>query len=166
MPWSQRSTLPSSTLQLENTDSQMEVPVPAPTGRADMPDAIDPLSRLLNLDQPLLDALRGNEAAEAGSEIHSYLKRCSNNPTEYARALKLLQDLCSKSGELPSCYRLQNVMFDRRNVVGRGGEVLVYRGHFGGQAVVVREVVKPQRFWRSTAGQKIIKVIANVCQGC
>ena len=57
-------------------------------------------------------------------------------------------------------------MFDRRNVVGRGGEVSVYEGHFGGQAVVVREVVKPQRFWRSTAGQKIIKVIVIVCQGC
>jgi len=49
----------------------MEVPIHAPAGRAGLPDAIDPLSPLLNLDKPLLYALRGNEAAEAGSEIHS-----------------------------------------------------------------------------------------------
>lgn len=51
---------------------------------------------------------------------------------------------------------------NRRDVVGRGGEALVYAGYFDGQRVVVREVIMPRRnYWRSPDGQRIIKVIKD-----
>jgi hypothetical protein len=80
-------------------------------------------------------------------------------PAGYTRALGLLQDLCSNSGQLPSCLELPNVTFDRRNMVGRGGEVSVYGGDLNGRKVVVREVQMPRWFWSSPAGQEVIKVI-------
>lgn len=46
-------------------------------------------------------------------------------------------------------------------MVGKGGEASVYRGDFGGRAVVVREVVMPRTSWCLPAGRKIIKVIAT-----
>jgi hypothetical protein len=81
------------------------------------------------------------------------------DPSEYTAALRLLQDLCSSSGEIPSLYRLENVTFDRGDVIGRGAEASVYRGKFGGQEVAVREIVMPRSSWRLPAGQKIIRVI-------
>lgn len=47
-------------------------------------------------------------------------------------------------------------------MVGRGGEVLVYRGHFDGRRVAVREVVMSQSDWNLPEGQEIIKVAVNV----
>jgi hypothetical protein len=92
-----------------------------------------------------------------------YLKSRSKDPAEYIPALKLLQDLCSSSGELPSCCEFTNITLDR-NVVGRGGEALIYGGHFNGRKVVVRETVIPRKnFWRSAEGQTIIKVTSNLC---
>lgn len=79
---------------------------------------------------------------------------------EYAGALNLLQDLCFASGELPSSLTLYNVIFDRANVVGKGGEATIYSGHIKNQRVVVREVVMPREFWRSPDGKMVIKVIA------
>ena len=79
--------------------------------------------------------------------------------------LKKLQDLCSSSGELPSSFVLENVVFDRKDVVGKGGEALVYRGDFNGRKVVVREVVMSERDWRSAHGQKIIKVTTKTKTG-
>jgi serine/threonine protein kinase len=81
---------------------------------------------------------------------------------EYTPALKLLQDLCTRSGELPSSFQLNNVAVNRQNLVGRGGEVLVYAGYFGDQKVVVRETVMPRGFWSSPEGKKIIKVTADL----
>jgi serine/threonine protein kinase len=88
-----------------------------------------------------------------------YLK---SNPVEYAPALRLLQDLCSISGELPSCFRLSDVTFNRGDLVGRGGEASVYAGCLNSQKVVVREVVMRRNFWRSPEGKKVIKVIAKL----
>ena len=96
----------------------------------------------------------------AHAEIRAqYLRECSTDPEEYTAALKLLQDLCSRSGQLPSSYRLEDVTFDRGHVIGRGGEASVYRGTFNGREVVVREVVMPRSSWRLPAGQRVIRVI-------
>ena len=82
------------------------------------------------------------------------------NPTEYTATLKLLQDLCSISGEIPSSYYLKNVTVDRRDMVGRGGEAIIYGGDFNGRRIVVRQVAPPRKgFWRSLDGQRVIKVI-------
>ena len=76
--------------------------------------------------------------------------------------LKVLQDLCAASEELPSCYKLQNVTFNRRDVIGRGGEASIYSGEFNGQKVALREVVMPQTYWRAPAGRNAIKVITVI----
>lgn len=79
---------------------------------------------------------------------------------EYSPALRLLQDLCTRSGELPACFRLENVTFNRGELVGKGGEASVYAGQLNNQKVVVREIVMTRDFWRSPEGKKIIKVTA------
>ena len=79
----------------------------------------------------------------------------------YAAAVKKLQDLCSSSGELPSSFMLKNVVFDRKDVVGKGGEASVYSGDLNGRKVVVREVVMSQTYRRFPAGKNIIKVITT-----
>ena len=82
----------------------------------------------------------------------------------YAAAVRKLQDLCSSSGELPSSFMLKNVVFDRKDVVGKGGEASVYTGDLNGRKVVVREVVMSQAYQRSLSGKNVIKVITT--QGC
>jgi len=89
-----------------------------------------------------------------------YLRCCSTTPTEYTTVLKLLQDLCSISGEVPACLYLKDVTVDRLDVVGRGGEALIYGGDFDGRRIVAREMLTPWRnYWCSLEGQRTIKVI-------
>ena len=74
----------------------------------------------------------------------------------------MLQDLCSVSGEIPSSYYLKDVTVDRCDVVGGGGEALVYGGYCNGRKVVVRQALAPRtNFWRSPDSQTVIKVITN-----
>jgi hypothetical protein len=82
----------------------------------------------------------------------------SNISTEGVRRL---QDLCAASGELPSSMWLDSVVIDRSDLIGRGGEVLVYAGTFRGQTIVAREVAKPRSFWTTPAGQETAKVVVN-----
>ena len=63
---------------------------------------------------------------------------------------------------LPSSYTLHNVTFDRKDLIGKGGEAAIYSGHFAGQRVVVREVLMPRKNWCLQAGQNIIKVIQDL----
>lgn len=73
--------------------------------------------------------------------------------------LRLLQDICSESGELPSKYWLQNVQVNWRQYIARGGEATIYKGKLGGHRVVVREVSKPdENDWASPSGQRVSKV--------
>lgn len=72
--------------------------------------------------------------------------------------LRKLQDLCSLSGELPASYWLTDVELDRGDIIGKGGEALVFAGYMKGRKVVVREVPKPRRFWTTPAGHNIMKV--------
>lgn len=54
--------------------------------------------------------------------------------------LRLLQDVCYASGELPSSYWLHGVTVNWRRCIGRGGEALVYLGAYEGGKVVVRNL--------------------------
>lgn len=83
----------------------------------------------------------------------------SVDSVEYAGIVKALQDLCSFSGKLPAEYELSDVAFDRKDVIGRGGEAVVYRGRMGSQNVVIREVILSPRQWREPVGRKVIQVI-------
>lgn len=135
------------------------------------------LQRLLGGEARSISSLSKEEAANIGGKLHSvclflndgfaklistitqHLRGCSADPIEYATTLKLLQDLCFVSGELPSSYMLKDVSFDRGNVIGKGGEATIYSGFMNNQSVVVREVVMPRNFWPLPAGRQIIKVI-------
>lgn len=83
----------------------------------------------------------------------------TGDPDLYVEGLRLLQDLCSASEELPSSIWLDDVVFDRDDLIGKGGEVQVYAGSFRGQKIVVREVPKSRSFWNSPAGKETIKVV-------
>ena len=76
-----------------------------------------------------------------------------------ADILRLLQDICSKSGELPSTYWLEHVEVHWRDYISRGGEACIYPGNLGDRRVVVREVSKPgDAAWMSPEGRKVIEV--------
>jgi len=53
--------------------------------------------------------------------------------------LKLLQDVCSASGELPTSYFLTDVEIDYRRVIGRGDEATIYSGLFRGRMIAARQ---------------------------
>jgi len=73
--------------------------------------------------------------------------------------LRLLQDICSKSGELPSTYWLEHVEVHWRYYISRGGEACIYPGNLGGRSVVVCEVSKPgDAAWSSPEGRQVIEV--------
>ncbi|KAF8301388.1 kinase-like protein [Clavulina sp. PMI_390] len=92
--------------------------------------------------------------------IHAELRKDGFGDLE---ALRLLQDLSSYSCSIPSSFVLKNVIFDRKDVIGRGGEATIYRGRLmqGGnfQSVVVREVVLPPREWHSPLGRKVTRLV-------
>lgn len=97
---------------------------------------------------------------DSHTQFHSqHLRRYPADSTDRANALKLLQDLSLKYGQPPSSFELFDITFDRRDVIGQGGEATVYRGQMNGQLVVVREVVKSEEEWNSPNGRRIIQVI-------
>jgi hypothetical protein len=74
--------------------------------------------------------------------------------------LRLLQDVCSESGELPSSYWLKRVTVNWRQCIGKGGEALIFPGYFQDQKIVARQVHKPDsRGWGTEAGQEALKVL-------
>jgi len=87
-----------------------------------------------------------------------HLSQFSGTQREYAAVLKMLQDLTSISGELPSSYWLNGASIDRDKFIGRGGEVLVYEGTHKGNRVVIREVPRRHSFWSTPSGDRIKKV--------
>jgi hypothetical protein len=76
--------------------------------------------------------------------------------------LRLLQDICSTSGELPSKYWLPGISANWRNYIARGGEATIYKGTMGEKNIVVREISKPgEADWASPAGESVIKVLST-----
>ena len=77
----------------------------------------------------------------------------------HPQLLRLLQDVCHASGELPSGYWLQGVTVNWRRCIGRGGEALVYLGVHEGQKVVARQISEPNsRGWLSPVSQDTLSV--------
>jgi len=73
-----------------------------------------------------------------------------------------MQDICSRSDELPSSYRLKDVKVHWRECIARGGEAFLYRGTLGNRQVVVREVQPLEdNSWTSDVGKRDTKV--NPC---
>lgn len=89
------------------------------------------------------------------------MREFKGDPELYVEGLRLLQDLCSASEELPSSIWLDDVVFDREDLIGKGGEVQVYAGSFRSKKIVVREVPKSRSFWNSPAGKETIKVVVT-----
>jgi hypothetical protein len=104
--------------------------------------------------------LRGSEAARFGSVIHrvcqhfltentmvhltklvQYVANIPDGDPNSVAILRLLQDLCSASGELPSDYWLKKVSIKWERCVGNGGEALVYLGMHKRQHIVARKVM-------------------------
>lgn len=84
----------------------------------------------------------------------------------HAGMLRLLQDICTASGELPSKYWLRGISVNWREYVARGGEATIFRGTMGGRNVVVREVSKPgEHDWTSPEGERVIKVLQLLSRG-
>ncbi|KAF8307627.1 hypothetical protein DL93DRAFT_1999098 [Clavulina sp. PMI_390] len=113
----------------------------------------------LSLNPIDLSDMHNTEVINLLNLINDDLRKQSFNDTE---TLRLFQDLCSYFLTIPSSFILGHVTFDRKDVVGRGGEATVYRGHLTednhSRPVVVREVVLPPRDWKSTLGRKVIRV--------
>lgn len=72
--------------------------------------------------------------------------------------LRLLQDLCHASGELPSSYWLHDVTVNWRHPIARGGEALVYTGAYEGGKVVVRNLQPISGGWLSQLSQDTLAV--------
>lgn len=83
----------------------------------------------------------------------------SSDAAIHVAVLRLLQDVCSTSGELPASYWLTDVTVNYRDCIGRGGEALVYMGTYKGSTVVVRQVSPlTRREWKSQLGQRTLTV--------
>jgi hypothetical protein len=92
--------------------------------------------------------------------VSQRLRNFAGDPNVYVRGLRLLQDLCSVSGELPSSFWLDHINVDRHHIVGRGGEACVFAGSFRGQRIAVREVIIPHKHsWRSPEGKNILMAV-------
>ena len=138
-------------------------------------DSRDRLSRVCS-DQLLRDkacALVGPNAAQFCDLIHHVpdfprslgLHSLTTLPQQHLAdvpsqdMLRFLQDICSRSGELPSSLWLKDVTVHREDYIARGGEACIYRGTLGNRKVVVREISKPgSADWTSREGEHVIEV--------
>lgn len=66
------------------------------------------------------------------------LDNCVADGEARSEKLKLLQDICSLSGQFPETYWLTDVT--KGNLISRGGEASVYKGGQGDRTVVVRQL--------------------------
>lgn len=79
--------------------------------------------------------------------------------------LRLLQDICSVWGILPSSFVIGGVTRNERFSVG--GEALIYRGVYKGTAVAVREcVMHGDKEWSSREGQRELRVSYYLSNDC
>ncbi|KAF8302523.1 hypothetical protein DL93DRAFT_2145405, partial [Clavulina sp. PMI_390] len=69
---------------------------------------------------------------------------------------QLLQECSSILLVLPSSFRLERVIFDRQNVIGRGGDITVYQGRSEDRDVIVQEVGVAKKEWNKPLGRKLL----------
>lgn len=85
-------------------------------------------------------------------------------PEIVAQRLKLLQDICFTTSQVPSCYRLCGVV--KGHQISRGGEADVYAGTYGGKDnIVVRQFSSPSEGdWTTPEARAVIKVLSLLYQ--
>ncbi|KAF8312095.1 kinase-like protein [Clavulina sp. PMI_390] len=112
------------------------------------------------IDLPLdLDELSRDDMIPILDRIYADLNSQSPESTRYTEILKLLQDLSYHFRALPTSFQLGEIVFGRKDVIGRGGEAIVYRGSMKGQVVVVREILIAPREWNRPLGRKVTQLI-------
>ena len=150
-----------------------KTPSPQPEEIQKILNAIkDPISRSEVL------SLRGSRAARFGSAIHrvcqhfppdemhltklvQYLDNIPDDDPNFVAILRLLQDLCSTSGELPSDYWLKKVTIEWERCIGKGGEALVCPGVHKSKPIVARKVtLQDHRDWSTEDGKETLAVSA------
>ncbi|KAF8309230.1 kinase-like protein [Clavulina sp. PMI_390] len=141
----------------ENSDSDSASDSPGPNF-----SSLKHVSLLTQLGVPSqhhLSMLTVHKATALLDQLYTYLRSRPTDSDEYAEALRLLQDLSHHLGAIPSAFELTGVTFDRRDVVGRGGEAIVYHGQMVGRKVVVREVPMSTVEWKRPRGRRIIRLM-------
>ncbi|KAF8312094.1 hypothetical protein DL93DRAFT_2082453 [Clavulina sp. PMI_390] len=124
------------------------------------------LARLGAISSPNLANLDKTEKMLLLDDVYTDLSSRSITSTKYTKTLKLLQDLSHHLYALPASFQLENVGFDRKNVIGRGGEATVYRGQMMERAVVIREIIMPPRDWNRPLGRKVTQVLFRPSGDC
>lgn len=100
--------------------------------------------------------LLSHAALTDNTSLQCLVHTSSRPPTDI---LRLLQDICSRSSELPTSYWLDGVEVHWRDYIAGGGEACIYPGTLGDLRVVIREVSKPENStWTSLAGNRITEV--------
>ncbi|KAF8296906.1 hypothetical protein DL93DRAFT_782906 [Clavulina sp. PMI_390] len=95
------------------------------------------------------------------------LRKSPANSTEYCKALRALQDACYDTVSLPATLVLEELSFDRRHVLGKGGEATVYKGRTPRGMVAVREIFLTPTNWESTMRRTVTQVaISTVINSC
>ncbi|KAF8318092.1 kinase-like protein [Clavulina sp. PMI_390] len=91
--------------------------------------------------------------------IYQNLMNLSKDSDAYPQLLRRLQDLCSMNSLLPASLILKDIAFDRENVIGKGDEVMVYKGRMADRFVAVREVFLTPKEWTSASGNAIKQLV-------
>ncbi|KAF8301399.1 hypothetical protein DL93DRAFT_2160894 [Clavulina sp. PMI_390] len=126
-----------------------------------VPEISVEMANRLALQEPAdLSSIPREEAIHLLDLVNAELRRRSFDDPDI---LRLLQDLSGHFLAVPSSFIIKNVTFDRKDVIGRGGEATVYRGSYLDETmtrpVVVREVVMPPRDWISPLGRKVTRLV-------
>jgi len=78
------------------------------------------------------------ETSRVITGVQECLDNCFADGEARSEKLKLLQDMCSLSGQFPETYWLTDVT--KGNLISRGGEATVYKGGQNDRPVVVRQL--------------------------
>ncbi|KAF8291774.1 hypothetical protein DL93DRAFT_969673 [Clavulina sp. PMI_390] len=111
------------------------------------------------------DALQGlseTEKLDLLHRVHDDFQRQTANSVAYVNSLRLLQDLCYYTGNIPNCFRLEDVNIDRSQILGQGGEATVFGGTMGGSNVAGRLVLMSAKEWRGERGRRVRGVSAPI----
>ncbi|KAF8301357.1 hypothetical protein DL93DRAFT_2173334 [Clavulina sp. PMI_390] len=114
------------------------------------------LARFGILDPHDLSQLPRTESVKILNQIYVNLQNHAPGSVEYPHALRLLQDCCSHASALPTQLKIENVMISKLQLLGRGGEAVLYKGQMDGRNIVIREPI-PAGEWGSLQGGEIIQ---------
>ncbi|KAF8309455.1 hypothetical protein DL93DRAFT_1752200 [Clavulina sp. PMI_390] len=130
--WDFNSSLPSQTSH-PNSESPTTSSMGAPPVAGDG-------SNVSSRDVSLLSDTEKLEKLEKLGEMYNDLEHTPKNAAACDHVLRQLQDLSSETCSVPRALLLERVTFDRKHVLGHGGDVTVYKGTMGKRQVAVREI--------------------------